>query len=135
MNDSLIAVAEQCTHGSDNGELTFPQVVGKLAQAGIERYHVDLQRGEKTYYLPTGESHIVMSAPIAGDPQESFTAARVEVAVRKIQAGTISYKDFCAQIMAAGCVGYFVSLAGKRAVYYGRTNEDYIEPFPKAPAP
>jgi uncharacterized protein YbcV (DUF1398 family) len=32
----------------------------------------------------------------------------------------------------AGCVSYFVSLAGRRAVYYGRTGDEHVEWFPGA---
>jgi glutamate-1-semialdehyde 2,1-aminomutase len=35
--------------------------------------------------------------------------------------------EFCEQIAAARCVGYMVSLAGRRAVHYGRTAEVYVE--------
>jgi hypothetical protein len=31
--------------------------VTKLMQVGVERYHADLLRAEKIYYLPSGESH------------------------------------------------------------------------------
>lgn len=31
-----------------------------------------------------------------------------------------------------GCVGYHVSLAGRRAVYYGRSGETHVEQFPPA---
>jgi uncharacterized protein YbcV (DUF1398 family) len=56
----------------------------------------------------------------------------VEQAVRATQRGEIRYREFCRRIAAAGCVGYFVSLAGRRAVYYGRTIDTYVERFPDA---
>ena len=37
----------------------FPAIVGKLIEAGVERYHADLVRSEKTFYLPNGESETV----------------------------------------------------------------------------
>lgn len=57
-------------------------------------------------------------------------AEEVKAAVRPIQERQIGYLQFCSRIAAAGCVGYFVSLAGRRVVYYGRTNDSYVEPFP-----
>jgi uncharacterized protein YbcV (DUF1398 family) len=130
MNDDVKKVVIECTEGSDDGRLTFPQVVQKLIAAGVERYHADLCRGEKTYYLPDGESIVVPSAALKGNPAQNFSAADVESAVRTIQRGNSSYIEFCEQIIAAGCVGYFVTIAGRRAVYYGRTCEIYVEPFP-----
>jgi hypothetical protein len=61
---------------------------------------------------------------------KDFSAARVEAAVRAIQRKEIGYHEFCERIAAAGCVGYVVSLVGRRAVYYGRGFDTYVEPFP-----
>ena len=59
MNTDIIGVMQECTDASDQERISFPEVVMKLAQAGIERYHADLLRAEKIYYLPSGESHRV----------------------------------------------------------------------------
>jgi uncharacterized protein YbcV (DUF1398 family) len=122
----------ECTEGSDNGRLTFPQVVMKLIDAGVEHYHADLRRSEKTYYMPEGDSAVITCHAINRNPAKSFSAAGVEAAVRSIQRGQLSYSEFCDQIAVAGCIGYFVSIVGRRAVYYGRTQETYVEPFPPA---
>jgi uncharacterized protein YbcV (DUF1398 family) len=63
-------------------------------------------------------------------PAAAFSAGGVDAAVRAIQAGKIQYKTFCKRIAEAGCVGYHVSLVGRRAVYYGRTGDSHIEWFP-----
>ncbi len=133
MTTSFEQVAEACTRGSDAGTLTFPQVVGQLMQAGVERYLADLTRGEKTYYLPNGPSHVVTGAPLGRRAAERFDATGVEAAIRASQAHTITYTQFCEAIAAAGCVGYVVSLTGRRAMYFGRTGETHIEPFPPGP--
>ena len=130
MQDLTRAILEDCTTGSDEERLTFPQVVGNLMSAGIERYHADLQRAEKTYYLPSGESAVLATHRVDETPAATFHAAGVEAAVRAIQAGRIKYIEFCERILRAGCVSYIVSLAGRRAVYYGRSGETYVEPFP-----
>lgn len=133
MSTSFEAVAEACTRGSDAGTLTFPQVVGRLMQAGVERYLADLTRGQKTYYLPDGQSCVVEAAPLGRTAAEAFDPARIEAAIRASQARAITYAEFCEAVAAAGCVGYVVSLAGRRAVYFGRTGETHVEPFPPAP--
>jgi uncharacterized protein YbcV (DUF1398 family) len=61
-----------------------------------------------------------------------FSARGVEKAVRLIQQQAIGYRQFCRLIADAGCVGYFVSLTGRRAVYYGRTGDEHVEWFPGA---
>ena len=125
-----IAVIEECTRASHEERITFGEVVGRLIAAGVERYHVDLVRGESTYFMPDGQSHRVTYEPAGTRPDDSFSAGGVLAAVRSIQAGRTQYLTFCRQIMGAGCVGYIVSMQGQRAVYYGRSGETYVEPFP-----
>ena len=132
MQPDIINVMQECTEASDQGRISFPEVVMKLAQAGVERYHADLVRAEKIYYLPSGESHRVAAAEVETLPAAEFTAKGVEAAVRAIQQQKIQYREFCERIARAGCVVYMVSLAGRRAVYYGRNGDNYVEPFPVA---
>ncbi len=123
-----------CTKGSDEGRMPFPEVVAKLMEAGVEHYHADLLRAEKTYYMPDGLSLVAPCHALATAPSKTFQAGGIEAAIRAIQAKTISYEAFCEGIAAAGCIGYLVSLAGRRAVYFGRTGESHVEPFPAAKA-
>jgi uncharacterized protein YbcV (DUF1398 family) len=132
MDAHVKRVMQECTEASDEERIPFPEVVMKLMEVGVERYHADLLRAEKTYYLPNGDSEIVPNRAVAGVPAREFSVAGVEAAVRAIQAQRIKYKEFCERIIAAGCVGYFVSLAGRRAVYYGRTGDSHVEWFPTA---
>ncbi|SDT25385.1 Uncharacterized conserved protein YbcV, DUF1398 family [Bradyrhizobium canariense] len=121
MQADVVKVMQECTDASDQERISFPEVVTKLMQAGVERYHADLLRAEKIYYLPSGESHLVSAAPVDVIPAIAFAADGVAAAVRAIQQKQIEYRKFCERIAQAGCVGYMVSLAGRRAVYYGRT--------------
>ena len=133
MNPNTHDVLVECTEGSTNERLTFPEVVGKLMTAGVERYTADLTRAEKTYYLPDGGNETLKMYAISKTPAERFSADGVQAALRAIQQQKIKYRGFCEQIAEAGCVGYVVSIAGKRALYYGRTGEIYVEMFPGSP--
>lgn len=126
------AVMEDCVTGSDEGRLAFPEVVKRLKEAGVERYNADLCRAERIFYMPDGSSHLVASEQLRRPAAEVFSPAGVEAALRAIQAQKIDYRAFCEQIAAAGCVSYLVSLAGRRAVYFGRTGENFVELFPAA---
>ena len=132
MTPQTQSVLRECTEGSEQGTLAFPDVLAKLSQAGVERYHADLLRSEKTYYTPNGESYVVAAKLSRSEAARQFSGPAVEAAIRQSQAGSIDYAEFCSRILAAGCVGYFVSLAGRRAVYYGRAGETYVEPFPNS---
>ncbi|HEX3674911.1 MAG TPA: DUF1398 family protein [Rhizomicrobium sp.] len=132
MNANVKAVIEECTRESDAERITFGQVVMKLIEAGVERYHADLVRSEKIYYMPDGENVSLPCHAVKTVPAREFSAAGVDAAVRAIQTGKIQYREFCERIAASGCAGYLVSLAGRRAVYYGRTGEMHVEMFPGA---
>lgn len=126
-------VIQACAQGALTGDITFPEIVGRLAQIGVERYHADYSREETTYYLPDGNSLVVATPyPSHATPAE-FSASAVEAAVRQSQRNEHSYLDFIRKTMAAGCVGYFVQITGRRVIYFGRNGESHVEPFPPAP--
>ena len=126
-------VVREMSKASDEDRITFPEVVKALRKVGIERYHADLIVGRKTYYLPDGDFEEVEVHKVGGAALR-FSAEGVEKAVRAIQRKEIAYRKFCRLIADAGCAGYFVGLAGHRAVYYGRTGDERVEWFP-APKP
>lgn len=138
MNTSTRQIPEECVRDSFQN-VPFPQIVQRLMHAGFERYHADLARHEKTFYLPSGDSHTVCDperveqAGIKDQPiPEHFNPEAVRSALRAIQQQQIGYAEFLRQIMAAGTVSYFVYLAGKRVHYVGRKGDIYTEWFPGA---
>ena len=100
-------------------------------EVGIERYHADLVAGRRTYYLLDGDFELVEAHKVGAAARE-FSPEELEKEVRASQRQEIGYREFCRRIADAGCVGYFVSLAGRRALYYGRTAETHLEWFPGA---
>jgi uncharacterized protein YbcV (DUF1398 family) len=132
MQSHVKAVVTECTVASREERISFPEVLRRLAEVEVERYHADLVRGERTYYLPDGESEVTMGDRVSTVPAAAFAGAEVEAAIRAVQRGEIRYGEFCERIAAAGCVGYIVTLAGRRAVYYGRTGDVFVERFPPA---
>lgn len=131
MDEATKNVAIEVTRASDEERRSFPEVVGMLVAAGVERYHMDLARSERTFYMPDGSSERIPTQkhPDAVGP---FAASEVDAAVRSVQRGEIQYQEFCRRIAEAGCVGYHVFIAGKRVVYYGRNGDQHIEYFPGA---
>lgn len=130
MEQEQIAIIEECAAASISGAIAFPSVVARLMGMGVERYHADYSRHETTYYLPDGDSHVVK---VPHRPQAigaTFSAAEVEAAVRASQHGEIKYAEFLRRTMAAGCVGYFVQIAGRQVLYFGRNGEVHVERFP-----
>lgn len=132
MDRAVHDVMIEASRASDEGHQSFGEIVTQLAEAGVERYHQDFSRSERTYYLPDGESEVVRDKSTGAIPAAAFSASGVKAAVRATQAGATAYKEFCRQVMEAGCVGYLVSIAGRRVVYYGRTGDMHVEYFPGA---
>lgn len=120
----------ETVRGSHSGTMTFPEIVGKLSSIGVERYHADYSRQENTYYLTDGDSLVVSFPHEASDIASTFSASAVEAAVRQSQRNEHSYPDFVRKTMAAGCVGYFVQITGRRVMYFGRRGETHVELFP-----
>lgn len=124
-----IAVIQECKEKSLAGTITFPEVVTRLHNAGIERYHVDITRDETTYYLVNGESYIGALGGPRERVAETFDASAVQAAVGASQRGDIIFPEFLRRIMAAGCVGYFTQITGRCVQYFGRTGATHVEPF------
>ncbi len=132
MNDQMKAVAQACLAAAEDNSMTFPQIVGTLMQAGFEGYAIDFRRALATYYLPDGDS-IDLPAHRVGLPvAPAFDAPRIQSAIREAQqlAPDYTYPGFCRKVASAGCAGYIVSFAGRRALYIGRTAETHVERFP-----
>ncbi|HEY3789534.1 MAG TPA: DUF1398 family protein [Urbifossiella sp.] len=134
MNAEQIQAIQGCARGALTGELAFPEIVGRLSQLGVERYHAEYSRQEITYYLPDGDSLVVATPHQSHTTSAEFSTLAVEAAVRQSQRNEHTYLDFIRKTMAAGCVGYFVQITGRRVIYFGRNGDSHVEHFPPAPA-
>ena len=132
MRPEQAQVMQACANGALAGEMTFPDVVGRLAAIGVERYHADYSRQEITYYLPDGDSLVVTAPHPPQATAREFSATAVEAAVRQSQRNEHTYADFIRKTQAAGCVGYFVQITGRQVIYFGRNGESHVERFPSA---
>ncbi len=130
MKVDLKSVVEECSQGSLTGAMTFPQVLQKLNDIGVERYHADYSRHEITYYLEDGTSHVVDVTHPDKKVALEFRADLVALSVQQSQRNEHTYNDFVCKTMDAGCVGYFVQLSGGQVIYFGRNGESHVERFP-----
>jgi uncharacterized protein YbcV (DUF1398 family) len=132
MTEEQKALAARCLAGSENGSMTFPQIIGALVDGGFESYAVDMRRETATYYLPDGDSLVIACHHSAEPVAARFDADALRTAIGEAQALApgYTYLGFCDKARAAGCAGYIVSFTGRRALYLGRTAETHVEPFP-----
>ncbi|WP_018390343.1 DUF1398 family protein [Ancylobacter sp. FA202] len=133
MHPDSQAIAAACLKGSEDGTMSFPDIVGTLMAAGFESYSIDFRRATATYYFVDGASfELPMHAPdfpVAAAFDPGSIGAAISEAQQLLPGYT--YKGFCAKVAQAGCAGYIVSFSGRRALYLGRTAETHVELFPR----
>jgi uncharacterized protein YbcV (DUF1398 family) len=117
---------------SHAGKLIFPQVVQRMLAAGVTSYFVDTLRSEDVVYLAddttfTEKMHLPLD-PVA----EEFSKPAIVAAIRAAQRDEIRYPEFMRQASAAGVVGYWAFLTGKKVIYFGRKGDFHVENFPGA---
>ena len=117
---------------SETGKQTFPEVIRALMGAGVESYHADFARGEDTFYMPNGKTHVEKMEIPDTKIAEDFSPEALVATIRAVQADQIRYPDFLPRAMAAGTTGYWVYLTGKRVIYFGRKGETHVEEFPRS---
>jgi len=123
-------VIHELATATQQGKLTFPQVVKGLLEVGVESYLVDFAAKQKTHYLMDGTTRTVPMILIGAE----FHSAGLLAAIRGAQADTVRYPEFVKRSTAAGVIGYWAFLTGKRVIYWGRKGEQHIEEFPKPQA-
>ena len=124
-------VIHELAIATQQGKMTFPQVVNGLLEVGVESYLVDFAAKQKTHYLGDGTTHMEPMILDPGPMAEDFNRADLVAAIRGAQADTVRYPEFVKRSTAAGVIGYWAFLTGKRVIYFGRKGEQHIEEFPK----
>lgn len=130
MNTQIIADVAQATLA---GTISFPEVVKRLIEAGVEYYHVDYIALRKTFY---GADGAIATTPITYENLPTvaaeFRLEEVRAAIVDSQRNGQKYRDFTSRVMKAGVQGYYAFLRGQRVTYLGRTGDQHIEWFPGA---
>lgn len=130
MNSEIITEVVQATLA---GTISFPDVVRRLLETGVEYYHVDYAGRRKTFYGANGDA-VVTAIPYEGLPPVAadFDTAALRAAIRDSQLNGQKFRDFTHRAMAAGTQGYFAFLRGQRVTYLGRQGDQHVEWFPGA---
>lgn len=124
-------VIDAVAMATQQGKMTFPQVVQGLLAVGVESYLVDFAAKQKTHYLADGTTHTVPMILEPGPIAAEFNGVELVAAIRGAQADTVRYPEFVQRSTAAGVIGYWAFLTGKRVSYFGRKGEEHVEEFPK----
>lgn len=130
MHEHTRAVIQATFDASNAGQLSFGEVVGRLAAVDVESYHVDYRAGRATCYLGDGgccDQPLAQAGHVIG---EHFDAAAVRAAIAGAQRHGLRYPQFKQRTEQAGCTGYTVWIAGRQVTYTGRRGETHVERFP-----
>ena len=127
-------VIHEVAIATQQGKMTFPQVVKGLLEVGVESYLVDFATKQKTHYLTDGSTYTVPMILEPGPIAPEFSSSDLVAAIRGAQADTVRYPEFVKRSTAAGVIGYWAFLTGKRVIYFARKGEQHIEEFPKPKA-
>jgi uncharacterized protein YbcV (DUF1398 family) len=127
-------VIDELAIATQQGKMTFPQVVQGLLEVGVESYLVDFAVKQKTHYLADGTAHTVPMILDPGPIAAEFDNAGLVAAIRGAQADTVRYPEFVKRSTSAGVIGYWAFLTGRRVIYFGRKGEQHIEEFPRPKA-
>jgi hypothetical protein len=123
-------LVNNCLAGAFAGTMTFGETIVKL-RGSVEWYSANLILRCSTHYGADGSSHQTpwpeIKLPEIG---HVFVENMVITALRRIQRRESTYPDFLQEIAAAGVTYYTVHLQGRRAIYFGRHGDFYIEEFP-----
>jgi uncharacterized protein YbcV (DUF1398 family) len=130
MQAEINAVIQSTFDSSNQGRIHFGQVIGQLAAANVEAYHVDYRAGRSTYYLRDDETVDCAFAPAGTSIARSFDGEAIRSAIRGAQQGTVMYPEFKRLSQSGGCVGYTVWITGRHVTYFGRNGETHVERFP-----
>jgi len=116
---------------SQAGKLIFPEVVRRLSEAGVESYFADLAKAEETFYMLNGTTQVEkMTLPMTAMAEE-FSSSGIISAIRAAQTDSIRYPEFAKRATAAGVIGYWAFLTGKKVIYLGRKGDFHVEEFPR----
>lgn len=130
MNTEIIAEAAKRTL---DGTMSFPDVVRRLIEAGVEYYHVDYVTRRKTFYGTAGDAAVTaIDFEHLPDVAEDFDLAALRANILDSQQHGQKFRDFSRRAMEAGTQGYFAFLRGQRVTYFGRQGDQHTEWFPGA---
>lgn len=134
VNQELQSAIYNAAREAGEGNMTLAELAEKFGALSVERFHVDLVRGETTVYQGNYVAVLPAYAP-AQRPAPEFSAADIDIALIGTEDGACAYPTFCELVLAAGCVGFMVFIVGQRTLYYGEAGEVLSKANPEGASP
>jgi uncharacterized protein YbcV (DUF1398 family) len=112
------------------GQNTFGEVLKHLSEFGVQRFHIDLVKHERTLYSRNDEVYVekfVLDRPAQACTE--FSQKGIDEAIALIQTNEIEFVELLARYTTSGVAGYLVFIDGDRIFFYGRNGEEYARPL------
>jgi hypothetical protein len=87
---------------------------------------VDFAAKQKTHYLTDETTHTVPMILDPGPIAAEISSTDLVAAIRAAQADTVRYPEFVKRSTAAGVIGYWAFLTGKKVIDFGRKGEQHL---------
>jgi len=118
-----------------NGALSFPALLGALAQAGVVAYRIDYSARQWRFYGAQDDTlDLPLALPDLPPVAPVWDVSALRAAILESQTQGQSFADFSARATRAGVQAYQVFLQGQRVLYQGRHGDTHLEWFPGAQA-
>lgn len=123
-------VVEECVRLSTEEKIIFPEFVNRLDEAGVESYVANMLAPNAVFYEEQEAYEVPLNIKAERNVAAAFNQENIIQALRAIQSKKIGYQEFIKQLMDAGVIYYLVFIKGRKAIYFGRNGEQYVEAFP-----
>jgi uncharacterized protein YbcV (DUF1398 family) len=109
----------------------FPYLAETLRRAGVTRNFWYLPACQSLYLTEHGPI-VQLGTPLVSEITDvpGFDQEALVVALRTDQAGLSTFPEFLNASWHAGVVRYDVDFVARRCIYYGATDEEYVENYP-----
>lgn len=109
---------------------SYPQLVKKLVEIGVENYTVEVSTGMILYRFANGVHLLDRGHGVSRKVAENFDRNQTIQAVKNNQQRKTTYPQFMDEIALAGVKMYEATLKGKKRVTYIGAEDEYEEEIP-----
>ncbi len=111
-------------------KIKYPQFIDLLAEAGINRYAVEVGPNRITFYGPGGEVHVEEGPAMSQSSAGIYNEINLLSAIADAQKGLIDHPAFLKRIHDAGIASYEVNIRDRKIQYKaeGKSYKEQILP-------
>jgi uncharacterized protein YbcV (DUF1398 family) len=110
-------------------KLTFPEVVRRLLDAGVESYFCDLAIRQETFYMRDLKTPVQKMTPPTAFVAEEFLVSGAHCSDSWRSGRHHSLSRIFQALRRCRVIAYWAFLTGRKVMYFGRRGEIHVEEF------